>query len=82
MVYVRETMALISKNGSCGTPTDYPFWKDVEDVYNNVRTRNELKRRTSALLTYTLNIKVCQEITQSRLIQNDFPCSKLPFYTA
>ena len=50
--YVDGTMALISKNGSCGTPTDYPFWKDVEDVSNNARTRNQLKRRTPAPKAY------------------------------
>ena len=52
LCYVDGTMALISKNGGCGTPTDYPFWKDEEDVPNNVRTRNQLKRRTPAPKSY------------------------------
>ena len=52
LCYVNGTMALISKNGGCITPTDYPFQKDVEDVSNNVRTRNQLKRRTPATKSY------------------------------
>ena len=63
LCYVDGTMALISKNGSCRTPNDYLCWKDVEDVSNNVRTRNQPKRRTPAPKSYinsynTLNIKV------------------------
>ena len=52
MVWHYGTMALTSKNGSCRTPTEYPFWKDIEDVSNNVRTRNQLKRRNPAPKSY------------------------------
>lgn len=42
------TNRIIEKGKQCLTPTPYPFWKQIEDIPNGIRTRSQEQKQNIA----------------------------------
>ena len=68
--YFDGTLPLISKQDSCSSPTEHPFWKDPWDVTDGINSRNHLKRGKFAPPSY-IDAYFDYKIMQTRFHDSD-----------